>query len=190
MRCSFWQKRAGAAARYSPGAGGHLAGRERQKAWQTGTGACQGRCARCFDVLSCPDLFHNLKAAVKRGLHEGSRAGDLCRRLRDHRRDMHAVAEARRTTTPSPTLCAACRQGGIRDPPPHRRRPAVRRDRGPGLPWRRSCQAGQAASEPILRDYAECDRRRRQIFSIAARGMKTGKNQDFLLRALAPVRRL
>lgn len=155
---------------------------ERQKAWQTVRELVKDDAA-VLDVLSYPDLFHNLKAAVKQActkeavpeiyVADCAITGETMQQWLSEK-DYDAFPENMRAAAREAfeTLLHTG-DGQLCD---------VIVDRAALVAIR---QAGQAASEPILRDYAESTVAVADI-RIAARGMKTGKNQEFLLRALAP----
>lgn len=155
---------------------------ERQKAW------CAVRDLvkedpTVLDVLSLPDLFHNLKASVKVLCSgqcseemfvpdcaiSGAQMQDwLCRKDYDaFPANMRAAAQEAYETllhTGDGQLCDVIVDRAALE--------AIR-------------EAGLAASDAMIRDYAESTVAVANIRT-AARCLKTGKSRDFMLRALAP----
>ena len=155
---------------------------ERRKAWNTVRSLVTEN-PTVLDVLSYQDLFHNLKAAVKA--------------LHIYKTDEHLFV-------PDCAISGAEMMQWLSqkdyDLFPAFMRDAAREScetllhTGDGqlcdVIVDRACleairQAGQAASDAMLRDYAESTVAIADI-RIAARCLKTGKSRDFMLRALAP----
>lgn len=159
----------------------HMLQREIEKIWETMDSMHVDMSV--FDVLRYPDLYHNLKAAIKEICREGHHPGIYMEkaaisggemekilrekeyyRLPDH---MQAVArEAYETLlhTRDGQLCdvivdRACLEAILR--------------------------AGEKAETPLIREYAESTVAIANI-KIAVRAQKTGKSEDFARRAMAP----
>ena len=158
-----------------------LAG-ERQKAWNAVRDLVKED-PTVLDVLSLPDLFHNLKAAVKQTCGEDQSGqmfvpdcaipgADMLDWLSRKDYDafpanMRAAAQEAYETllhTGDGQLCDVIVDQAALE--------AIR-------------QAGLQADDAMIRDYAESTVAIADI-RIAARCLKTGKSRDFMLRAMAP----
>ena len=138
-----------------------------------------------FDVLSLPQIYHNLKAAVKEtclsGVHHGvfypdDRFGreEMLRIMRE--KDYSALPEHMRAAAQEAyEAMLHSRDGQLAD-----------------IIVDRACldaieAAGQKSKAKVIRDYAESQVAVTNI-KIAVRSAKTKKSLDFLHRALAPCR--
>lgn len=155
---------------------------ERQKTWQT-VRELFGENSAVLDVLSYPTLFHNLKAAVKQVCTSEPVAGIYNTDCAISGETMQQWIE-KKTFDAFPECMRAAAQeayetllhtgdGQLCD---------VIIDHAALLAIR---QAGQVATEPVLREYAETMVAIADV-RIAARSMKTGKERAFLHRALVP----
>lgn len=155
---------------------------ERQKAWSAVRDLVKEEPA-VLDVLSVPDLFHNLKAAVKAACsdEESSRiftpdcaisGEEMLQWLQQKEYDAFPASMRQAAQEAYETLLHTG-DGQLCD---------VIVDRA-ALEAIRS--AGQTASDAMIRDYAESTVAVANI-RMAARCLKTGKNRDFMLRAMAP----
>ncbi len=136
-----------------------------------------------FDVIRIPDLYHNLKAAIKTVVAgetpahvffdnaeiDGQRMLDIVRdkawdRLPEHMRGCAREAWDCMAQAGDGQMCDAVI------------------DRGTLMAI---MQAAKKADDSLLKDYAETSVAVADI-KIAVRSMKTGKNRDFMKRAMAP----
>lgn len=155
--------------------------REREKTWET-IASLQVDMA-VFDVLSLPKLYHNLKAAVKEVCTEHHTPGifygdcpisgeDMMAWLRD--KDYEAFpAPMRAVAQEAYETLLQTRDGQLCD---------IIVDRAA---LEAIAKAGREAKDDIIRDYAESTVAVADI-KIAARCAATGKNIDFMQRAMAP----
>ena len=136
-----------------------------------------------FDVLSFPDIYHNLKAAIKDVCLSGDHIGayishdtygrdEMLRIVRD--KDYSALPEHMRAVVPEAyDTMLHTRDGQLCD-----------------IMVDRACldatlAAGQKSDAKVIRDYAESFVAVTNI-KIAVRAAKTGKSLDFLHKALSP----
>ena len=155
---------------------------ERNKAWSVVRELVKDD-PEVLDVLSYPDLFHNLKAAIKELCTQHTNAVIFMPDSPISGQQMLEWLQSRNYDAFPPSMREAAREaletllhtgdGQMCD---------IIVDRA-ALEAIRA--AGQAASDPMLRDYAESTVAVADI-RIAARSMKTGKSREFMLRALAP----
>lgn len=161
--------------------------REQEKIWETIREL--GVDMSVFDVLSYPNLFHNLKAAVK----------DAC--TQEDGRTMNIYYED--TAIPADEMLEIIRSKDFSRLPENMA--AAARDAYETLLHTRDGQlcdviidkaaleaiyeAGKAAKDSIIRDYAESVVAVADI-KIAVRAQKTAKSIDFMKRAMAPCQSL
>ncbi len=161
--------------------------REQEKIWETIREL--GVDMSVFDVLSYPNLFHNLKAAVK----------DAC--TQEDGRSMNIYYED--TAIPADEMLEIIRSKDFSRLPENMA--AAARDAYETLLHTRDGQlcdviidkaaleaiydAGKAAKDSIIRDYAESVVAVADI-KIAVRAQKTAKSIDFMKRAMAPCQSL
>ncbi len=161
--------------------------REQEKIWETIREL--GVDMSVFDVLSYPNLFHNLKAAVK----------DAC--TQEDGRTMNIYYED--TVIPADEMLEIVRSKDFSRLPENMA--AAARDAYETLLHTRDGQlcdviidkaaleaiyeAGKAAKDSIIRDYAESVVAVADI-KIAVRAQKTAKSIDFMKRAMAPCQSL
>lgn len=161
--------------------------REQEKIWETIREL--GVDMSVFDVLSYPNLFHNLKAAVK----------DVC--TQEDGRTMNIYYED--TAIPADEMLEIIRSKDFSRLPENMA--AAARDAYETLLHTRDGQlcdviidkaaleaiyeAGKAAKDSIIRDYAESVVAVADI-KIAVRAQKTAKSIDFMKRAMAPCQSL
>lgn len=158
-----------------------ILGREREKTWEVARELVKDDPA--FEVLSYPNLFHNLKAAIKETATSDSHGNiyfDDC--AIDGKEMSRIVAEKDFGALPGYMKDAAAeayetflhtRDGQLCD-----------------IIVDRACldaiyKTGQASKEPIIREYAETLVAVSDI-KIAVRSQKTAKTMDFMKRAMAP----
>ena len=155
--------------------------REREKTWEDVRELVPDMSA--FDILGYPNAFHNLKAAIKEVCTEGT----------------HANIFYKDTTPSAEEILEAVKNSDFASLPENMREAAasgletllhtgdgqlcdVIVDRAAlGAIY----QAGKAASDDVIRDYAESSVAVADI-KIAVRSQKTAKSLDFMRSALAP----
>ena len=154
---------------------------EREKTWRT-VRELLGKDTRILDVFSYPNLFHNLKAAIKETAvsekhgsiyYEDCSIGgkEMARIVAE--RDWEALpANMRDAAKEAYESFLHTKDGQLCD---------IIVDRAA---LTAVIQAGEEASDPIIRDYAESTAAIADI-KIAVRSWRTGKSLDFMRRAMA-----
>ena len=158
-----------------------ILGREREKTWEAVSSLQVDLSA--LDVLSLPNLYHNLKAAIKELCTEQHTPGiffsdcaisgeEMMRMLRD--KDYESFpAPMREAAKEAYETLLQTRDGQLCD---------ILVDRAA---LEAIARAGREAKDGIIRDYAERTVAVADI-KIAARSAATGKSAEFMLRAMAP----